>query len=87
MFVIVIVYVIDEDLYVLGFRKRSDFIRLRRFCMEEVQELENKERLNEKKDFFEKILEKNKLKRRFGNFQQFVVNIREIKEKFQNLVV
>lgn len=69
MSVIAIAHVTDEDLHALGLRKRSDLTRLRRFCMEKVQESENKERLNEKKDLLEKILEKKKLKRRCENLQ------------------
>lgn len=69
MSVIAKAHVTDEDLHALGLRKRSDLTRLRRFCMEKVQESENKERLNEKKDLLEKILEKYKLKRRFENLQ------------------
>ena len=69
MSVIAIAHVTDEDLRALGLRKRSDLTHLRRFCMEKVQESENKERLNEKKDLLEKILEKKKLKRRCENLQ------------------
>lgn len=69
MSVMAIAHVTDEDLRALGLRKRSDLTRLRRFCMEKVQESENKERLNERKDLLEKILERNKSKRRFENLQ------------------
>lgn len=69
MSVMAIAHVTDEDLRALGLRKRSDLTRLRRFCMEKVQESENKERLNERKDLLEKILERNKSKRSFENLQ------------------
>ena len=58
----------DEDLHELGLRKRSDLICLQRFCVEKVQESENKERLNEKKDQLEKILERKKSKIRCETF-------------------
>lgn len=64
MSVIATAHASDEELRVLGLTKRGDLIRLRKFCIEKVQESENKERLNEKKDLLEKILERNKLKRR-----------------------
>ena len=54
----------DDDLCALGLTRRGDLICLRRYCMEKLQESENKERLNEKKDLLEKILERNKFKRR-----------------------
>lgn len=64
MSVIATAHATDEELRALGLSKRGDLIRLRRFCEEKVQESESKERLNEKKDLLEKILEKNKSKRR-----------------------
>ena len=64
MSVIATAHATDEELRALGLSKRGDLIRLRRFCVEKVQESENKEKLNEKKDLLEKILEKNKSKRR-----------------------
>ena len=64
MSVIATAHSTDEELRALGLSKRGDLIRLRRFCLEKVQESENKERLNEKKDLLEKMLEKNKSKRR-----------------------
>lgn len=54
----------DEELRALGLSKSGYLIRLRSFCVEKVQESENKEKLNEKKDLLEKILEKNISKRR-----------------------
>ncbi|PFX18413.1 hypothetical protein AWC38_SpisGene17223 [Stylophora pistillata] len=64
----------DEELRALGLSKRGDLIRLLRFCVEKVQESENKEKLNEKKDLLEKILEKNKSKRRFETFSSLPHN-------------
>lgn len=54
----------DDDLRALGLTKRGDLICLRRFCMAKLQESKSKERMNEKKDLLEKILERNKSKRR-----------------------
>ena len=64
MSVIATAHATDEELGALGLRKRGDLIRLRKFCVEKAQESENKERLKEKKDLLEKILEENKSKRR-----------------------
>ena len=64
MSVIATAHATDEELRALGLSRRGDLIGLRRFCVEKVQESENKERLNEKKDLLERILEKNKSKRR-----------------------
>ena len=52
----------DDDLRALGLTRRGDLICLRRYCMEKLQESENKEWVNEKKDLLEKILERNKFK-------------------------
>lgn len=68
MSVIATAHATDEELRALGLRKRGDLINLRRFCVEKVQEAQNKERLNEKKDLLEKVLEKNKSKRRLETF-------------------
>lgn len=64
MSVVAIAHATDEELRSLGLRKRGDLIRLRRFCVEKIQESENKEKLNKKKELLEKILENNKSKRR-----------------------
>ena len=71
MSVIATAHATDEEMRALGLRKRGDLINLRRFCVEKVQEAENKERLNERKDLLEKVLDKNKSKRRLETFSSF----------------
>ena len=65
MSVVATAHATDEDLLALGITKRGDLICLRRFCMEKIQKSESKERLKEKKGLLEKVLERNKSKRRF----------------------
>ena len=62
MSVVATAHATDEDLYGLGITKRGDLICVRRFCIEKIQMSESKERLKEKKDLLQKILDRNKEK-------------------------